>query len=225
MNGLIFDLDGVIGDTEPIIAEATIQVYRELYGIELALEDFHPYIGTGAVRYTVGPAEERGLDMDVERAVQMRHDNFIALLASGRDISFPGVHALIAAAAAAPGWRLALATSSPGEKSRATLRAARVAPERFDAYIHGDMITRKKPDPEIYQRAAGELGIAPAACIAVEDAVNGIEAGKRAGMKVLAVTNSFPREKLGEADLIIDSLETVDLARLEELLEQQGRSE
>ncbi len=219
MHALVFDMDGVIADTEPIIAEATIQVYRDLYGIKLTPEDFHPYIGTGAVRYTVGPAEERGLEMDVDRAVKMRHDNFVAMLASGNDISFPGVHALIDAAAADSGWKLAIATSSPGEKSMATLRAARVSPERFDVYVHGDMITHKKPDPEIYHRAASELGIAPENCVVVEDAVTGVEAGKRAGMKVLGVTNSFPEDKLSKADLIVASLEAVNLELLAALLE------
>lgn len=76
--GLIFDVDGVLADTEALIARATIAMYRELYGLELTPEDLLPYVGTGAVRYTQGPAEERGLEIELEMALRKRYENFIS---------------------------------------------------------------------------------------------------------------------------------------------------
>jgi len=219
MYGLIFDVDGVLADTEALSAEATMKMYRDLYGVEVHPEDFQPFVGTGAVRYVEGPAEKYGIDIDTSRAVAERHKNFLALLESGRDISFPGAHDLIQAAHADNQWKLARATSRPGEKSRATLEAARLDPGRFNAWIHGDLVGKKKPDPEIYTVAAEEIGLMPTVCVVVEDALTGIEAAKAAGMTCVAVTNSFPRHKLGQADLVVDSLAEVRMEALYRLVE------
>lgn len=216
--GLIFDMDGVLGDTEPPCAEAAIQMFRELYGVEAKVADFAPFIGTGAIRYLEGPAEAFGIAIDTPRAVAFATERFIALLEEIEDISFPGIHTLIDTVAADPEWRLAIATSSPENKARPTLKAARIDLEKFSAFINGDMVERKKPDPEIYLTAAQALGIAPADCVVVEDAVEGIKAAKAAGMKCIAITNSFPADRLREADLVIDSAEQIDLELLHGIL-------
>lgn len=219
MYGLVFDVDGVLGDTEGLSVIATTRMYEDLYGFTVTPEEFAPFIGTGAERYCIGPAENRGVKIDVAEAVETRHKYFIELLADDPDISFPGIHALIQAAHDAPDWKLAIATSSPGKKSKQTLASARVNTDLFDAWIHGDMITHKKPHPEIYLRAAKEIGLDPSKCVAVEDAITGIASAKAAGMKILGVTNSFPAEKLQGADHIVDSLENVTLETVRALLD------
>jgi len=218
MYGLIFDVDGILADTERICEEATKKMFRDVYGLETTHDDYVPYIGTGAIRYTQGPADKYGVVIDIDHAVAVRHDNFVATLDSGIYIGFPGANDLIHAAAAAPNWKLSIATSSPGEKSKASLRAAQVPIEPFNAYIHGDMITHKKPHPEIYLKAAAEIGLDPSQCIAVEDSTHGVESAKAAGMRVLAVTNTFPAELLSLADHIVASLEEISLEHLEKLI-------
>ena len=212
--GLIFDVDGVLANTEALIARATIAMFRELYGVELKPEDFHPYVGTGAKRYTQGPAEERGIEINLEKALRKRHENFVALLQSGEDISFPGAAELIEAANNHPEWRLAIATSSPSDKASATLAAAAIELAPFDAVITGDMVTHTKPDPEIYRTASSIMGLPPDHCVVIEDATAGVQAAKAAGMQCIAVTNTFSREQLADADQIVDSLTQVDLAML-----------
>lgn len=219
MYGLVFDVDGVLGDTEAIVCRATIRMFRERYGIDMRPEDFTEFIGTGAVRYVEGPAQRYGLDIDVGEAVALRHQYFVETLETGVDISFPGALQFIGLMRRQADWKLAIATSSPGEKSRATLRAARVPYELFDAYVHGDDIAYKKPHPEIYLRAAEALALAPQACVAIEDAINGIAAAKQAGMACIAVTNSFPRERLDRADRVVDSLKEINLVGLRRLVE------
>lgn len=219
MFGLIFDMDGVLADTEGPIAEATIRVYRELYGVELTREDFMPFVGTGAVRYTEGPAERLGITIDLERALVERTRNFFEIINKGESIAFPGVHALLQAAEEHPDWKLALATSSPGDKSLGTLAAADIDPKCFVVYLHGDLVTHKKPHPEIYLKAIEGLGLSPQDCVVIEDAVAGVEAAKAAGTHVVGVTNSFSREDLCKADWLVDSLEEVTLERLQRLIE------
>lgn len=219
MYGLIFDMDGVLADTEAAIAAATIKVYKDLYGVEATRDDFTPFIGTGAVRYTEGPAEKYGIKINLDEALEARTKNFFEIIHSGGDIAFPGALALIDAVHEHSEWKLGLATSSPGDKSVGTLKAAGIDPTRFVAYLHGDMVVHKKPHPEIYLKAIEALGLEPHDCVVIEDAVEGIKAGKAAGTRVVAVTNSFPREQLHQADWIVDSLEQVTLDQLKMLIQ------
>jgi len=200
--GLIFDMDGVLADTEALIARASIAMFRELYGLELEPEDFCPYIGTGAVRYVEGPAEDAGIQLrDLDEAIEKRHQNFGALLEAGECKPCPGALELVHAVAATNGaWKLAIATSSPLDK--------------FDVIVNGDMVTHKKPHPEIYLKTAEELGLPPARCIVVEDAVSGVQSAKAAGMQCIAVTSSFSKEDLAAADAIVASLEEVTVETL-----------
>lgn len=209
--GLIFDMDGVLADTEPPCAEAAIAMFRDLYGVEAKVPDFAPFIGTGAVRYLEGPAEAFGIQIDTSRAVDYATEQFIALLGQSGDISFPGIHTLIAAAHADPAWKLAIATSSPENKARPTLQAARIDLAHFDAFINGDMVEKKKPHPEIYLTAAAAIGLPPAHCVVIEDAIEGIKAAKAAGMRCIALTNSFPAGHLTGADLILPSATEISL--------------
>lgn len=82
----------------------------------------------------------------------------------------------------------------------------------FSAVINSSHVKLGKPDPEIYQKAAGALQVAPANCLAFEDAVVGIQSAKAAGMKVVAITTTEPAEKLGQADLIVKDFTTEGFA-------------
>ncbi|MBI4557980.1 MAG: HAD family phosphatase [Candidatus Hydrogenedentes bacterium] len=217
--GLVFDVDGVLADTEALIARATIAMFRELYNVEMRPEDFRPYIGTGPYKYVEGPAAKYGVALrDVEEAIHQRQVHFVRLLHEGNSIAFPGVNELILAAARDSNWKLAIATSSSREKSEVSLRAAEVPFEKFDAYISGDLVRNKKPHPEIYLKAAAAIHLSPTLCIAVEDAITGVASAKAAGMKCLAVTNTFRPDELQQADLIVSSLTQVGLSQLEDLI-------
>ena len=91
----------------------------------------------------------------------------------------------------------------------------------FEAAVAGDEVTRCKPDPEIYLTAASKLGLKAEECIVFEDAEAGIEAAKRAGMRVVALATTFSREFLEttDADLIINDFRDIDVATLRSLVE------
>ncbi len=218
MYGLIFDMDGVLADTERLSEQASIRVFREMYGVEVQAHDFHPFIGTGAYRYVEGVAEQYGVTIDSEAAVEARFQFFLELLDEGaEDISFPGAHQLIAAASAHPDWVLALATSSPARTADATLLAARIDPEVFISRMNGDLVTHKKPHPEIYLTTLERIGLPASQCVVVEDAITGINAAKAAHIPCLAVTHSFTADKLTAADHIVDSLNDVTIELLHEV--------
>ncbi|NUM55431.1 MAG: HAD-IA family hydrolase [Candidatus Hydrogenedentes bacterium] len=216
--GLIFDMDGVLADTEALIARASIEMFRELYDAELTADDFRPFIGTGAVRYVEGPAEALGIRIELERALEVRLNNFQKLLDAGECQACPGAVELVEAAARSGEWKLAIATSSPRPKAMPTLEAAGIPVEMFSEIITGDMVTHKKPHPEIYEAAQRAVGFAKENCVVIEDAVTGVTSAKAAGLKCIAVTNSFRRDELAEADIVLGSLEDVNLGLLRRLV-------
>ena len=99
----------------------------------------------------------------------------------------------------------AIASSAPRENLRVILDEFSLRPY-FRAIVSADDITRGKPDPEIFLRAAEVLGETPDHCAVLEDAVVGVQAGKRASMKIYAVATTRRREDLQEADRIADTL-------------------
>jgi beta-phosphoglucomutase-like phosphatase (HAD superfamily) len=204
--GVIFDCDGVLADTESVICQASIDMFRELYSVEMQPEDFTPFIGTGAIRYTEGPAEKYGLKIDIDKAVAVREEMFLALLDGGRDIGFPGAPDLVETLLNDPAWRVGLATSSGLRKSRVSLDAAKIPHARFDGYICGDDVAKKKPAPDIFLAAAESIDISPKFCVGIEDSVQGVASVKLAGMVCVAVTNSFDESELDGADMVVTSL-------------------
>jgi len=216
--GLIFDMDGVLADTESLIARASIDMFRELYRVDLTAEDFKPFIGTGAVRYVEGPAEKIGIALDLDRALEVRLNNFTALLDAGECEACPGAVELVESAARSGDWKLAIATSSPRPKAMPTLQAAGIPVEMFSEIVTGDQVTHKKPHPEIYFAAQHALGMSADRCVVIEDAVTGIDAAKAAGLKCIGVTTSFRRDELYKADIVVGSLEDVNLAMLRKLI-------
>ncbi|MHC4153910.1 MAG: HAD family hydrolase [Planctomycetota bacterium] len=212
--GLIFDVDGVIADTEGPTAEATIKVFADLFGIKnVKTKDFEAGIGKGAVAYIKAAAKVHGLELTDEQVAQAektREENFIKLLQEQPLPAFPGVLELINAALARPDFRLAIATSSSREMSEVAVRGAKV-PYNKMAYVSGSDVKNKKPHPEIFLLAAERMGIPPASCVVIEDSPGGVEAAKAAGAKCIAVSNTTTPENLRQADLICESLEQVDL--------------
>jgi len=123
-------------------------------------------------------------------------------------VAVDGAASLLAGLDGAP-W--AVVTSCSSALARARLRAADLALPTM--LITGSDVSRGKPEPEPYLLAAARLGVEPAECIVVEDAPAGIEAGKRAGMRVIAIAFTYPPEKLqfSSADVLVARLADVSM--------------
>lgn len=206
IKGVLFDMDGVLVDSEPFICKAAIMMFEEL-GVKVTDEDFLPFVGTGENRYIGGVAENYGIDIDIEQ-VKRRTYEIYEKIVRDRLVPLPGVHEFITKCRER-GFKMALATSADRIKMEVTLREIKLSPDIFDSIITGLDVVKKKPFPEIYIKAAGNIGLRPEECLVAEDAVSGIRAGKSAGCRCLGITSSFNASDLFEADWICESLLSV----------------
>lgn len=203
IKGVLFDMDGVLVDSEPFICKAAIMMFSEL-GIKAIPEDFQPFVGTGENKYIGGVAEKYGITVDIEQVKARTYEIYYKIV-KGKLTPLPGVHDFIAKCRN-KGLELALATSADRIKMEVNLREIGLSPDSFKVIITGLDVNKKKPSPDIYLKAAESLGFYPGDCLVVEDAVSGIKAGKAAGCRCLGVTTSFDAEALKEADWICGSL-------------------
>ncbi|NSW57632.1 MAG: HAD family phosphatase [Armatimonadetes bacterium] len=215
---MIFDVDGVVADTEALNARASVLMFKELYGVTVQAEDFRAFVGTGDERYVEGVAEKYGVSIDTVAAVERRKDNFFRLLRDAPLPAMAGVLELVQAGRESPEILLAIATSGNKDKQFPVIEGTGLRLDWFDAVITGDDVTRKKPDPQIYLVTAERLGIAPARCVVFEDAPAGVEAAKAAGMRCVAVTSSVDADQLRAADRVVTSLAEVSIPALAELI-------
>lgn len=219
--GMIFDVDGLIGDTEPINAKVTIRVLGEMFGLKgVRHEDFASGYGKGAEAYVKAGARVHGLELTDEQAhaaAEVRERGLAETVRKEGLAVFPGVLDLIHAALKQDDFRLAIATSATRELSEAILTAAKVPFERM-VYVSGSDVTKKKPDPQIFLIAIDRLGLPAARCVVFEDAPSGVQAARAAGARCIAVTNTVPAEELDGADLVVDSLEKVSLKTVREIV-------
>ena len=119
----------------------------------------------------------------------------------------------------AAGFRLAIGSSGPAANVEVILRCLPSA-ELIEARVHGGEVEKGKPEPEVFLRAAEKLGVAPHRCAVVEDAPAGVQAAKRAGMAVVALTGTATREELAAADLVVDSLRELTPTQLAGLIDR-----
>lgn len=212
---ILFDMDGVLCDSEPLIAEAACRMFAERHGVRVQPSDFHPFVGTGEDRYLGGVAEKYGVTLRRPDDKARVYEIYLEII-PGRLRPLPGVREFIAAARAG-GWRLAVATSADRIKLEGNLREIGLPPETFDAAVVGEDIERKKPAPDIFLLAARRVGVPPERCVVVEDAVSGVQAAKAAGARCLGLTGTYTAEALraAGADWTADGLDRVTPALFE----------
>ncbi len=200
---VIFDMDGILVDTEPVHLDA-INAVLAAEGHRLTEEQNEQFLGT-TVDHTWGRIVELfGLSRPVGEYLEVYNAEVLERLS--RPLTpLPGVREVLAMLESR-GTRLAVASSSQMVWVKATLRSLGLT-SYFPVLVSGDSVARGKPEPDIYLRAASLLEVEPSLCLAVEDAPRGILAARRAGMTVVAVRTPFTRHlSLDGADYVLDSL-------------------
>ena len=205
IEAVIFDLDGVLLDSEQVWDEAREQLAKERGGRwhENAQRDMMGMSSLEWSRYmhdVIGipePPEEISREV-VERIAKLYREHLPVV---------PGAREAIARLAAR--WPLGLASSSNRELIDLALELLGVK-HRFKATVSSEEVTRGKPAPDVYLEAARRLGVDPTHAAAIEDSENGIRAAKASGMRVIAIPNQhFPPadDALTQADVLLRSLE------------------
>jgi HAD superfamily hydrolase (TIGR01509 family) len=211
IRAVIFDMDGVLVDSEPLINAAAIAMFQEK-GLGVQPDDFLPFVGAGEDRYIGGVAEQYGFPLDVPAAKQRTYEIYLDLI-SARLEAFPGVFDLVYECRTA-GLLIAVASSADEIKVRANLDAIGLPLDFWDARVVGEDVKNKKPAPDIFLAAARKLRVRPPECVVVEDAVNGVQAAKSAGMRCVAVATTFPAGQLRAADVVRNQIADVLLSDL-----------
>jgi HAD superfamily hydrolase (TIGR01509 family) len=200
---VVFDLDGVIVDSEHVWDDVREELVRERGGRwhERAQADMMGMSSTEWSRYmhdVIGLAEAPAeINAEVVRRMQARYADELPLI--------PG--AVEAVEALARRFRLGLASSSNRPLIDAVLAQAGLD-DLFEVTVSSEEVPRGKPAPDVYLEAARRLGVPPSLCAAVEDSANGIRAARAAGMRVIAVPNPRyppPADALALASAVLDS--------------------
>lgn len=214
IQALFFDVDGTIVDTERDGHRVAFNAaFREFgYDDVWDVDSYHELLQVAGGKERMRRHFERsgrfpaGVPDALIAALHTRKTEiFIGLIQAGRLPLRLGVRRLMTEALDA-GLRLGICTTA-NERSVQALRQAMLPDIPFEVVLAGDVIRRKKPDPEIYQLALARTGLPAEAAIAIEDSANGVRAGKAAGMFVVATTNGYTeREDLSGADLVLTAL-------------------
>ena len=202
---VVFDLDGVVIDSEQVWDEVREAYVRERggrwhEGAQAAM------MGMSSPEWSRYVHEELGVDKPPE---QVNEDVVQRMLARYRAELplLPG--AVEAVQRLAAGFMLAVASSSNRPLIEVVLETAGIA-ECFAATVSSEEVARGKPAPDVYVEASNQLGVVPSDCAAVEDSANGLRSAKSAGMRVLAFPNRHyppPPDALALADVVLESLD------------------
>lgn len=199
---VIFDMDGVLLDSEPLHYEA-VRLILEEQGVDFPLEDYFRYLGTTLTSTWDDLCERYPISMPFEDFEGRYNSDVLAQYLAGAPL-IVGARALVAQLRDA-GVPIAVASSSHRIWVDAALSGAGLS-EYFDQTTAGDEVSMGKPSPEIYLKAAEKLGFDPADCIAVEDAPAGVESASAAGMRVVLVRSELTNDLDLASDWQVDDL-------------------
>ena len=194
---VIFDMDGVLVDSEPFGYEA-LRRMRARYGLGYSEDENAEFLGRTTLESCRILKDRHGLPASAETLADLYIEGMLAQIGEG-PIPMPGVPHVLEQVRAR-GYRLALASSAEVRVIHANLTALALAP-LFEAVVSGTQVARGKPAPDVFLAAADRLAVAPDRCLVIEDSRNGLLAAKAAGMRCAVVPCAQTRHQdFHEAD-------------------------
>jgi len=218
----LFDMDGVLIDNLAYHL-ASWQQFAQRYGRTLSPEQYARHINGRVAADSLPYVLERSLNAEELMQYTEEKEAIYREIYRTHQQPTPGLLAFLAELKA-EGWGAAVGTSAPLSNLPFTLDGLALRPH-FHAIVDASQIIRGKPDPEIYLTAAAQLGVPPERCVVFEDAFSGIEAGLRAGMKVVALATSHTAEELENtgAHRIIPDFTALRVGEIRALLTQPSQ--
>jgi len=205
IRAMIFDMDGTLVDSETVHFEAWKKTLASHGATNFPFKDFISYVGASNEKLADDYIQSGGLEVARDRLVQEKQIIYLNMISGIRLLD--GVEETIRKYFGK--YRLAVASSSDCVEIEKILNTVSLR-SSFEQVVGGDMVSRKKPDPEIYLKTARLLSLTPQQCIAFEDSESGLTAAKDAGMFAVAVPNKLSgHHDFSRADLIVDSIDLV----------------
>jgi HAD superfamily hydrolase (TIGR01509 family) len=206
---IIFDMDGVIIDSEPVHQQLEIEMFQDL-GLQISDEEHSSYVGTSAMDMWTLIRERHVLNKSPEELLLYGRKRYWEALDGGRVPLVEGALQLIKAVHGA-GFILQVASSATRPTVDKVLEYFKLE-NYFVHRIGGNEVSLSKPNPEIFLKAAEQSGSHPGRCLVIEDSANGVKAAKAAGMVCIGFANpGSGSQNLSAADLVVDSLYKIDL--------------
>jgi HAD superfamily hydrolase (TIGR01509 family) len=215
VDAVIFDLDGVLIDSEGLWNEARMEITSETGG-RWRDEAQRAMMGMSSLEWSRYMHEDLGVPIQPEQLSEMVVSR-LGRLYRERVPLLPGAREAVVACSEV--WPLGLASSANRPLIELVLDLTELR-ERFRATVSSEEVSRGKPAPDVYLEAAQRIDVAPERCAAVEDSTNGLLSADAAGMTVIAVPNrEFPpaEDALARAALVLDGTEALTPMRIEEL--------
>ena len=200
-SALIFDMDGVLVDSEPLHKRAKELAFGQL-GIVLPESVYDSYKGRPDETMLPEILREHGGMERLEELSRLKREFYESI--EHEQQAVPGAVEFVGWAKSR--YRIALATSATPRNRKAALESVGIG-DAFEVIVDHGWRPPPKPDPEVFLMAMRELGVGPGDCWIVEDSLNGIVAGKAAGSVTVGITTTFDAGKLAEAgaDLVVES--------------------
>ena len=209
---VIFDMDGVIIDSEPIHLASEKEMFN-LLNIDVSDEEHHSFVGASSETLWTKIKERNELDYPVDTLVEMNRTMYLKNLKNRYTLeSVPNVPELIFQLKE-EGFLLAVASSSPISQVSYILDKLQLSPH-FNTVLTGDQVSAGKPEPEIFLKAARTVGVEPPSCVVIEDSFNGEKKKKNAGMRCIGFKNpNSGNQDLSKADSLINCFDeqTIDV--------------
>ncbi len=213
LRAVLFDMDGLIVDTEPIHF-AAFRTYMSRFGVDMPESMMAEFIGYSDVENLMDLKEKYKVEESLDRMVIERRAIYLELVKTLPIKVFPGFWEF-SAKARERGLKLAVVSSASAEQVKIVLsrlfehRPQEGPPARyFDAIVTGDDVEHNKPAPDVYLEGARRLSIAPEHCLALEDSPPGVKSASTAGMFVVAIPNEYTcKLSFPGAQAVVDSLE------------------
>lgn len=209
MKAVIFDMDGVIIDSEPIHFETDIQTMRH-FGCNISEKELEKYVGTTNEYMYTDIKKNYKLNQSLEEIISFRSKLVKNKIINSNLEPIQGIKELLIDLKC-KNIDIAIASSSPKDFIDTIVNKFKFM-DYFKYIISGEEVSEGKPEPDIYIETSRKLGISPDECIVIEDSKNGVLAAKRAGMKCIGFKNiNSGNQDLSNADIIVNSIKEIKI--------------
>ena len=212
MKAFIFDMDGVIIDSEPIHRKVHKEIMNNL-GIDISIEELALYAGATNEYIFTKLKEKYFIKETVSELMEYKSKLIIKKIKEEKIEPINGIRELLNALKS-NNIKIAIGSSSPINLIETVIEKFKLQ-HIFNCIVSGEEVKRSKPYPDVYIEVSKKLAISKENCIVVEDSCNGVKAAKSAGMKCIGFCNvNSGNQDLKKADIIIDEIEDIDTSNL-----------